>query len=174
MAYLRRVPKAFAAGLAELLPTATVEWSFEIDYHGRRVQQTARHTCFPVVLLAPVFEYMRPSGTQHVAEIDEPLTPGEHRKLEPKEEAGPTEAPPPPTRVIFRVNKAGGDVYALMPDDQATAEGYVTCYQIVGGHCSANYPRCIATSRPAKADEYAEVRAALERQGYNLRVVSRR
>lgn len=78
------------------------------------------------------------------------------------------------TRVVFRMDRQDGGVFALLPDDRATAEGHCTAYQRVGGHCPADYAGCIARSRLARPEEYADLKAEMERIGYVLAVLHRR
>jgi hypothetical protein len=74
------------------------------------------------------------------------------------------------TIVIFRVDPGPrGDVYALMPEDPADETGRLcTSYQHLGQHSEANYAHCIATSRPARPDEWADLLAELTRIGYRV------
>ena len=73
------------------------------------------------------------------------------------------------TDVIFRKDKHG--VYALFPHLVETPDGHVTGYMHIGQHFSADYNHCIMTSKPAQAEEYADLMAELENQvGYNLRI----
>jgi hypothetical protein len=75
--------------------------------------------------------------------------------------------------VIFRVCREG-IVFALFPELPADNYGfYCTAYQHIGQHCAADYQGCIANSRPATADEYADLFNELERRGYNLIVHQR-
>ncbi len=76
--------------------------------------------------------------------------------------------------VLFRVSRRDReDVYALLPEEQFDHDGCVTCYQHVGGHCGADYYRCIRDSRPATPAEYAELKLEMERRGYRLHVAKR-
>jgi len=77
------------------------------------------------------------------------------------------------TTVIFRVDRQG-DTFALFPELPADNYGvYCTCFQHVGQHCAADFHGCIAKSRPATPDEYADLFNELERRGYNLDVRQR-
>jgi len=79
----------------------------------------------------------------------------------------------PTTTVIFRVDDEG-EVFALFPELPADAQGrYCTSYVHVGQHGSADYRHCIAHSRTATADEYADLFLELERRGYHLDVQQR-
>ena len=90
------------------------------------------------------------------------------------------------TLVVFRVwkrdrtNNAGADnetVFAMFPGDPEGAYGeYVSCYEHLGGHGSADYAGCIRRSRPARPEEYARLKRELEGAPYNyrLRVIQRR
>jgi hypothetical protein len=77
------------------------------------------------------------------------------------------------TSVIFRMDDEG-TVFALFPELPADNLGtYCTSFVHVGGHGSADYPHCIAHSRPAIPDEYADLFTELERRGYHLDVQRR-
>lgn len=80
------------------------------------------------------------------------------------------------TPVMFRVwqDKGDAEVFALFPAD--FADNYGDCcssYQHIGQHCAANYHYCIQHSRPAKSEEYANLKIELERIGYILQVIQR-
>ena len=68
-----------------------------------------------------------------------------------------------------------GDLFALFPEEASNELGTLcTCYDVHGGHCGADYDRCIANSKPARGDEAQRVLDALETIGYdNLRVIER-
>ena len=75
--------------------------------------------------------------------------------------------------VIFRWEREGG-VYALFPELPSDNYGnFCTCYQHIGQHCPADYHGCVAKSRPAKPDEYADLFVELERIGYIMQVRQR-
>ena len=77
------------------------------------------------------------------------------------------------TVVIFRVDQEGV-VFALFPELPSDYGGvYCTCYQHVGQHCAADYYACVANSRPATADEYADLFAELEQRGYEMTLQKR-
>lgn len=78
--------------------------------------------------------------------------------------------------VVFRMDppKEGGACFALFPDDIADDHGRVTCYQHLGQHGAAFYSACIHASRPAKPEEYADLKAELESIGYIVTVRKRR
>jgi hypothetical protein len=77
------------------------------------------------------------------------------------------------TIVIFRMDREG-IVFALFPELPADNYGcYCTCYQHVGQHCAADYFGCIAESRPATPEEYADLAAELRQRGYDLAVRQR-
>jgi hypothetical protein len=80
---------------------------------------------------------------------------------------------PETVKAVFRRDR-GGIVFAMFPYDIATHEGHCTCYEHVGQHSAADYTACIATSRPAKPDEYAPLLRELETRGYNVQVIKRR
>ena len=74
------------------------------------------------------------------------------------------------TIVIFRMDREG-IVFALFPELPGDNHGtYCSAYQHNGQHCEADYHGCIANSRPAKPQEYAELCVELERRGYYLEV----
>jgi hypothetical protein len=74
------------------------------------------------------------------------------------------------TVVVFRMDKEG-IVFALFPELPADNHGtYCTAYQHVGQHCAADYYGCVARSRSAKPDEYADLLIELERRGYHVDV----
>ena len=75
------------------------------------------------------------------------------------------------TDVIFRKDK--DSVFALFPYLIATVDGNVTGYAHFGQHFSADYNHCIMTSKPAQAEEYADLMAELEEVGYNLRIIQK-
>jgi hypothetical protein len=77
------------------------------------------------------------------------------------------------TIAIFRMDRQG-IVFALFPELPADNDGcYCTCYEHVGQHGVADYRRCIASSRSANPDEYADLLTELERRGYYLEVRQR-
>ncbi len=77
------------------------------------------------------------------------------------------------TSVIFRLDREG-IVFALFPELPSDNYGYYcTAYQHIGQHSAANFQGCIAQSRPALADEYADLFEELERRGYHLHVHQR-
>ena len=77
------------------------------------------------------------------------------------------------TTVIFRIDREG-IVFALFPELPSDAQGlFCTAYQHVGQHCAADFQGCIAQSRPANANEYADLFKELERQGYHLEIYRR-
>jgi len=82
------------------------------------------------------------------------------------------------TPVVFRVwrrpNFAVGEVVALFPTLPGDMAGRCTAYEHIGQHGAADYAHCLGQSRPASADEAAELRAELEQIGYRLRVYRRR
>jgi hypothetical protein len=77
------------------------------------------------------------------------------------------------TIVIFRWEREGG-VFALFPELPADNHGvFCTAFQHIGQHCAADYYGCIAHSRPAHRDEYADLQSELERRGYILAIHQR-
>ena len=82
------------------------------------------------------------------------------------------------TPVVFRVwidkysSDRGFEVFALFPTIYADNTGnYCSSYQHIGQHSSADYHHCINQSRPAAPEEYADLKAELERIGYTLQVI---
>ena len=73
--------------------------------------------------------------------------------------------------VVFRHD--GETVFALFPFIDHS-NGYCTSYQHIGQHSGADYAGCIADSRPAKPEEYADLKAELESIGYELDVRKKR
>lgn len=75
--------------------------------------------------------------------------------------------------VIFRIDQEG-IVFALFPELPADNYGhFCSCYEHIGQHCSADYYLCIANSRPATPNEYADLLIELERRGYHVDVRQR-
>lgn len=82
------------------------------------------------------------------------------------------------TPVIFRKfgPRRGGDVSAFFPAEIGTYEPHTcTCYAHVGQHGSADLHEMIRVSRPARPEEYADLKKELESApyGYRLKVYSR-
>lgn len=79
--------------------------------------------------------------------------------------------------IMFRVSRNDSrDVFALFPTLPGTNEPPTcTCYQHVGQHSSAHVYGCIMSSRPAKAEEYADLLRELTRIYHDckLRIVQR-
>lgn len=83
------------------------------------------------------------------------------------------------TPVLFRVSRAptkfGADVTAVFPAEPANLHNSdMSCYAHVGQHsaCSLGW---YATTRPARPDEYADLKTELESApyGYRLKVYQR-
>ncbi len=82
------------------------------------------------------------------------------------------------TPVIFRKypNSRGGEVVALFPEEPASEDGRTcACYVHVGQHGEADPSHVVAATRPAKPEEYADLKAELEAPPYRykLRVCAR-
>jgi len=77
--------------------------------------------------------------------------------------------------VVIRVSKNDpSDVFALFPTIPSDIHGrYCTSYQHIGQHGGADYHGCIASSRPATAEEAAPLLAELRTIGYNPKVLRR-
>lgn len=78
------------------------------------------------------------------------------------------------TKVVFR-KWENGDIIALFPDEPWDRSGYMTIsYMHIGQHGAADYAGVIASTRPAREDEYRDLLAELEQIGYeNLNIVKR-
>ena len=74
--------------------------------------------------------------------------------------------------VVFRVYKTSSEVFALILTGMKN--NCCDSYQHVGQHSLANYRYCISISRPAEPEQYAELKAELERIGDAIRVRTRR
>jgi hypothetical protein len=77
------------------------------------------------------------------------------------------------TKVVFRKYKEG-DILALFPDEIADPLGNCLSYQHVGQHGAATYEYCIEQTKPAKPEEYQELKRELEGRGYDLEVKKRK
>ena len=79
-------------------------------------------------------------------------------------------------RVVFRVWKADPrSVVALFPDIPFDHRGqFVTCYEHIGQHGSAEYAYVISATRPAKPSEYRALLSELKSIGYDVIVRVRR
>jgi len=80
---------------------------------------------------------------------------------------------PRKTDVIFRVFPAG-DVIAFFPGIAGTND-IRTCssYQRIGQHSAADVQSASLYSRPAKPEQYQDLKAELESIGYDLNIVLR-
>ena len=76
------------------------------------------------------------------------------------------------TEVQFRKFKEG-DVIAVFPYEMWNKSGDVTSYMHVGQHGSASWDINNFT-KAATPEEYADLKAELERIGYELKVIKRR
>lgn len=76
------------------------------------------------------------------------------------------------TAVIFRKDR-DGIVFAIFPELEETGRT-VTTYDHVGGHSSGPYGPLIDTTRPARPEEYEELRRELESAPYNYRLQVRK
>jgi hypothetical protein len=78
-----------------------------------------------------------------------------------------------PATVIFR-KRRNGDILALFPY-MVSERGYCQSYMHFGQAGAADYNICIALTKPATPEEYAELKAELEQVcGYQLTVAKRR
>jgi hypothetical protein len=85
--------------------------------------------------------------------------------------------------VLFRVGRSSIEmmnysddnaVIALFPGLAGTADPYTcTAYVHVGQHTSADPHHVVNSTRPATAEEYADLKRELEQRGYVLRMVHR-
>ena len=81
---------------------------------------------------------------------------------------------PDPVRVVYRTWRAGAGTIALFPQLPADAHGELCeSYERVGQHGGADYHGVVRHTRPATADESAELAAELARIGYRLAPVRR-
>lgn len=84
-----------------------------------------------------------------------------------------SEAKESPTPVLFR-KEGKGEIVAIFPTIPAKNHGYdMRCYAHLGQHsgCSVEYYQ---STKPAKPEEYADLKRELEGIGYVLKVVQRR
>ena len=75
------------------------------------------------------------------------------------------------TRVIFR-KFPEGDVIALFPEEKADSQYHCNSYQQIGQHSPASAALCYQLEK-ATHQEFAPLKAELERLGYNLTVCQR-
>ena len=76
------------------------------------------------------------------------------------------------TEMLFR-KYSNGDIIALMPYVIETFRYNCQSYMHVGQHGPARMANVIKHTRPAKEDEYAELKRELESIGYNVKPISR-
>lgn len=74
-------------------------------------------------------------------------------------------------RVIFRKWRSG-DVIAWLPDNPAN-RGMVDAYEHIGQHGEGDYYGCLAATKLASPEEYADLLNELTGIGYDLRVVKK-
>ena len=72
-----------------------------------------------------------------------------------------------PTEMLFR-KYSNGDIIALMPYIIETNKLLCESYMHVGQHGPAPYEGVMKYTRPAKEQEYAELKQELESIGYNV------
>lgn len=79
------------------------------------------------------------------------------------------------TIVIFRKWKSEPKtVIAFFPEIPADISGkQILSYEHIGQHGGADYNHCIAITRPAKKEEYENLKKELEQIGYNMEVRER-
>lgn len=76
------------------------------------------------------------------------------------------------TKVSFRKWKK--DIIALFPYILTDIKGYLcSSYMHIGQHSSADYNGIVNQSKPAKEDEYKDLKKELESLGYNLEVIKK-
>lgn len=93
---------------------------------------------------------------------------------------------PAVTRVLYRTQTVGnfkGEVTAILPDVPSKPGPYYTCYAHVGQHGDCHRDWYLNDTRPATAEEYADLHKELSRiyggtyagdpDGVTLRIVSR-
>ena len=76
------------------------------------------------------------------------------------------------TDVIFRKFK-DGEILALFPYEIETGT-FVLSYQHIGQHSGADYQFMINGTKPAKPEEFTDLKKEIENFGYNLRVIKKR
>lgn len=78
----------------------------------------------------------------------------------------------PPEKVLFRM--WGKSVIALFPYIPSDPYGnFCESYEHIGEHGGADYQSVMRKSRPATPKEYADLKVALERRGYDLEIIHR-
>lgn len=81
------------------------------------------------------------------------------------------------TEIVFRVNNnksfIGSPVFALFPYEISHGY-YVTSYQHVGQHSSADYNHCVQNSKLATESEYKDLLSEMESLGYNINPIKKR
>lgn len=80
--------------------------------------------------------------------------------------------------VVFRKwrKKWGDGIIALFPYEKWSDSSYAKLcgsYEHVGQHGAAEYLTCIQRTKPATAEEYADLKAELEQIGYKLIVLQK-
>jgi hypothetical protein len=78
------------------------------------------------------------------------------------------------TDVLFRKFPEDNQIIALFPYEIYNNRGGINSYMHVGQHGEAEYSACLKNSKPAKENEYADLKSELESVGYNLRIIKRR
>jgi hypothetical protein len=78
------------------------------------------------------------------------------------------------TDVMFRVFPEDKKVIALFPHEIYNERGGINSYMHIGQHGEAEYSACIKNAKPAKENEYADLKNELESIGYNLNIIRRR
>ena len=73
--------------------------------------------------------------------------------------------------VMFR--KFQGEILAIFPHTKHHT-CFVLCYTHSDQHLGADYNGVVYNSRPAKEEEYRDLKKELEKIGYNLKIVHRR
>lgn len=77
-----------------------------------------------------------------------------------------------PTEMLFRKYR-NGEIIALMPYVIEDNRFYCQSYMHIGQHGPARYEHIMQCTRPAKEDEYAELKLELESIGYNVLLIAR-
>jgi hypothetical protein len=75
-------------------------------------------------------------------------------------------------KVIFRIDRASGKVFALFPETPADSPNLCLTYAN-GQYGALGWRDCLRISRPAEFAEYKELAEELVQLGYNLVVVKR-
>lgn len=111
-----------------------------------------------------VFHFTKRDGVAHAQ-------PGVSSPQAAKEWSNVREMDATPTKVLFRLDRKEGDVYALMPELMYNHERHLcTTYAHVGQHSAADLHGCMKRSREAMPNEYKALATELGQRGYNIEI----